>query len=1131
MKSEPTWHALWFATALACAGGVTAAAQERGETQARTWDVTLARGTTREIDFTTTEGTWMSADMSPDGRWIVFDLLGHIYRVPTQGGEAECLTQNSGVALNYQPRFSPDGKLIAFISDRLGQNNLWLMNADGSAPRPVFTDLDIRASLPGWTPDGQFILVRRDDVAPQRDGDDAGDEEAAGASLASEQDPQAPQGRSGIWMYHKDGGQGVALVGTEVPGATWPSVSPDGRYVYFHLRKSGSDALHGDYQIQRLDLRTGQRVDITSGSADGPASNRSSSGGAYAPQVSPDGRWLAFGRQIPDGTISFKGHRFGPRTALWLRDLETGAERILMDPISVAIESGSKSASILPAYGWAADGRSLVISQGGKLRRVEVSTGQVRTIPFRARVQRTISEMAYRPFRISDGPFRARFLRWQTLAPDGQSLAFQAVGRIWLSRLGGKARRLTSADFRPSQEFAPAWSPDGRWIVFTTWDEREGGHVWRVRPDAGTPERLTTEAGEYVHPAVSPDGSTVIVARGAGATRQKRTLTANPWWDIVRLPLTGGKPELVARVALPAGSEPSSLARRAILQPSFGPEGRVFFPEFQRAGRGFKTVLVSVRMDGTDRREHLELPAADEVVPSPDGKWAAFEEGDNIYLTPLPWMGSGAKPVDLNKRNGKLPVRQVSFTGGLFPRWRDSLALEFGSGDRHYVYHLDTKRWDSTVVELLVPRRVPTGRIAFTGGRIVTLDGDQVIEQGTVVVSGSRISCVGACSLEGADRVIDVRGKTMIPGFVDMHSHHYREHRGYRPLRDYEVASYLAYGVTTSLDNSMWSQNVFPTAELIEAGLMIGPRTFSTGDPLYSGDGARQNLLASYEVAEQNIARLQSWGAVSLKQYLQPRRAQRQWIVDVARTRGLMVTAEGGDLFYNLGMIMDGQTGFEHPLSTVPLYSDAATFFGRARATYSPTLVVAGPGPWNIEYFYAETDVWKDPKHRQWMPWRQMMGHLRRRTLRPETDYSFPLLAQGVADIIAEGGFGALGSHGEHHALAPHWEIWMEASALGPLGALRLASLHGARFLGADQDLGSISVGKLADLLVLDSNPLENIRHTLSLRYVMKGGVLYDAATLDEIWPTPRPFGPHYWVDDEALRDDDRPDDYFDRIR
>ncbi|HSL70700.1 MAG TPA: amidohydrolase family protein, partial [Longimicrobiales bacterium] len=376
---------------------------------------------------------------------------------------------------------------------------------------------------------------------------------------------------------------------------------------------------------------------------------------------------------------------------------------------------------------------------------------------------------------------------------------------------------------------------------------------------------------------------------------------------------------------------------------------------------------------------------------------------------------------------------------------------------------------------------------------------------------------------------IDAAGKTIIPGWVDMHSHHYREHRGYRPLRDYEVAIYLAYGVTTSLDNSMWSQNIFPTAELIETGQMIGPRTFSTGDPLYRGDAARQNELGTLDAARQNVARLKSWGAVSVKQYQQPRRDQRQWVSHAARELGLNVTAEGGDLWYNLSMIMDGQTGWEHPIAAIPIYGDVAKFLGQAKAHYSPTLVVGGPGPWNIEYFFAERDVWKDPKQQRFMPWRQLFGHLRRRELRPATDYSYPLIAQGLADIIAEGGYGAIGSHGEHHGLAPHWEVWMGASALGALGALRVASLGGAHMLGADQDLGSIEPGKLADLIVLNSNPLENIRNTLDMRYVMKGGVLYDSETLDEVWPEQKKFGPYYWVDPNSLQSDEKPFDIWRR--
>jgi imidazolonepropionase-like amidohydrolase len=439
----------------------------------------------------------------------------------------------------------------------------------------------------------------------------------------------------------------------------------------------------------------------------------------------------------------------------------------------------------------------------------------------------------------------------------------------------------------------------------------------------------------------------------------------------------------------------------------------------------------------------------------------------------------------------------------MFPRWRNATTVEYGSGPFYYAYDITTKKADKATITLTVPRKLPSGSIALTNARILTMDNRKVIERGTVVTKGGRLACVGQCGTTGVDRVIDARGKTIIPGFIDMHAHHYRQSAGITPASNYENAVYLAYGVTTNLDNSMWSENVFPTAEMVEAGLTVGPRAFSSGDPLYRGDGPRQNEITSYEVAEQNVTRLQSWGAVSVKQYLQPRRDQRQWISDVARKKGLMVTAEGDSLEYNLSMIMDGQTAWEHPLSYAPLYADATTFFGMAKAVYSPTFVVGGPAAWNEEFFWQEGELWKDEKAKRWLPWQQLVPHTRRRIVRPETDYSFPLIAQGMADVIAKGGYGAIGSHGQQHGIGSHWEIWMAASALGPMGALEVATVHGAHFLGATKDLGSVSAGKLADLVVLNSNPLENIRNTQDIRWVMKAGVLYDGMTLEEVATPP----------------------------
>jgi Tol biopolymer transport system component/imidazolonepropionase-like amidohydrolase len=1052
------------------------------------WDVTKTRGTPRTITFTTDEGTWLSPDVSPDGRTIAFDMVGDVWVMPITGGEARALTRASGIALNFHAAYSPDGSRIAFISDRDGQENLWVMKADGTEPRRVSNQREKRMALPAWTPDGNYIIART--------GGDSNND-----------------GRGELWMWHVDGGAGVRITSDSI-NASWPEVSPDGRYVYFEeivAVPGDRNPSRGLYQLRRLDRQNGRVVEITSGVGplqDGGGGRRSS-GGAVAPAISPDGRWLAFGRRLADGTQMVKGHEYGPRTALWLRDLESGAERVVMDPITTDVQERNNNGA-LPRYSWMPDSKSIVIEEGGKLRRLEVASRRVETIPFSARVEKPITERVTGAFRIGDGPLDVRMMRFHTASPDGRTLAFVAVGKIWLMDLpNGKPRRLTDTTFL-ADEYSPAWSADGNAIAFASWSDSAHGHVWRTGKTGGVPQRMSRVPGMYLNPTWSPDGQRVVVARGSGEMLRGRMPSDEGTFTLEMIPAAGGSSQTIIEVTSRGGR---------IVAPKFGPDGRVFFlesaPGGGGGGQGGRMNLRSVRLDGFDPRTHMQLEAVDEAAPSPDGKWLAFQRGDNVFMAPLPWPGMGGEPVRLTVNQPPVPVRRLSLAGGNFPRWAGASVVEWGSATRYFRHDVGTRVTDTVAIALQVPRAGSRGVIALTGARIITMNGDTVIARGDIVVRDGRIVALGASgsvAIPAGARQIDVAGKTIIPGLIDAHKHSAREGRDMISQQSWEMASNLAYGITTALEPSGTPEVIFTMAEAIEAGNMLGPRMFSTGPSLSSGTAARRGNVESFEDAQNEVRRLQSYGAVAIKEYQQRRRDQRQKMVEASREAKLMVTCEGdADHLEYIGIAMDGHTGCEHPILTLPLYRDVAQFLGQAGFFYSPTMNVGGPGPWGEDYFYQEADLWKLPKLQRFIPWRWLYPHTQRRALRPKTSYPFPIVAQGVADVIAAGGYGTIGAHGQLQGIDSHFELWQLASAMPPLVALRTATIYPAMFIGVDKDVGSLSVGKLGDLVVLDNDPLTNIRHSTDIRYVMKNGVLYDGNTLDQVWPREKRMNRFFW--------------------
>lgn len=1091
------------ALAVCCTGQ---AAENRNSIETTIAAVTRPAGQTRKIDFVTDTGTWMSLDVSPDGAWLVFDLLGHIYRMPSRGGEGVSLTQDSGIAINYHPRISPDGRSVAFISDRAGQENLWVMNADGSDPRPVVLDMDARFAEPAWSPDGQAIIVTKRSkthVGFYRTSDSIWSYPAQGGSgkqlveLSPEGEPVLS--RAGVWAGNRR--------------AQWPSPTPDGKFLYFQV----SNFSGGNNHLMRLTLGTGAISAVTAeknqflqccGVTAHPPRLLE-----VAPELSADGRYLSFARKLPEGKISREGKELNGRTALWVRDLHSGVERLVMDPIANTLAESHPAwhTKVLPGYAWSSDSKHLFLTQGGRIRRLSIDSGEIETIPFRVRVQRVISQQARGELSIDSQFVRAKALRWPATSPDGKRVVFEAVGKLWMQEVGGSAPAALTQEMPDEFQLTPSWSPDGRWVAFATWNDLDGGALWKVGSNGQGLLRLSQAPGRFLHPRWSTDGQSLFVS--SWPREMDYQPRSSVQWQVLSLPAGGGpgKPvtdaQYPAEISYGANGEmwvlnADTLLRRTRLEEQFHP--------------------VAVIKDAAQKNTRLAV--------SPNGQRIAFWHLNDVYVTEIPAAASAqALPVI-----DPAAAKRLTLEGGYYPSWIDDDRLEFSSAGGLFVHTVASANTRWRPIDLRVPAATPGGTVALTDVQIVH-PGQRTPRAGTIIVKADRIVCAGACSHWNSDRQFSLPGKFVLPGYIDTHAHHLQEEGNDGLIAQHRAASaaYLAYGVTTVFDPAVDTDlHGFSIGEMIAAGRIVGPITYSTGTSLTCGDHSQVRPIDSLEEAQRQVNRLANLGAPSIKDYKQCTRQQRVWLSEAARRRRVSLTSEASDFEYLLGLVMDGHAGWEHPIMVRPTYIDVARFFGQAQAHYSATMWLASDYPDGApaEYWLGRANLWADAKAMRWHGWEQMAQ--RRIFLdKPVSDYGFAVQSLTARDIRHAGGFVTTGAHGELRGLDTHFEMWTLGASMSATDVLEAATTSGAHFLGLENDLGTIAAGKIANLVILDSNPLEDIKRTADIAYVMKAGHLYVADTLDEVWPRVQPYGALPWRKPEMERRDTVKDEEHEQER
>lgn len=1057
------------------AAATPAAGDKKADAKPAKWDVNAPTGLkTRQVPIAVDNGSWMNVDVSRDGKMIAFDLLGDIYTMPISGGTPTRIAE--GLTFEHQPRFSPDGKRIAFTSDRGGGDNIWIMNVDGSDKRQL-TKEDFRLlNQPSWSPDGRFIIAKKHFTT------------------------QRSLGTGEVWIYHVSGGGGVQLVKRASEQLQKelgePIYAPDGKSLYYtrnvtpgpifiYAQDSNTDL----FDIERYDFDTGEVTTVVSGV-----------GGSVRPTPSPDGKKIAFVR------------RERTKSKLYVKDLASGEERKIYDALDQDVQETWAVTGVYPNMAWTPDGASLVFWAGGKIKRVGAAGGAATDIPFKIDDTRVVIDAVHPQIEVAPATVTTTMPRWASVSPDGNQVVFETLGKLWIKPAsGGTARRLIKSD-EAGMELWPSWSRDGRSIVFVGWTDAGLGHVRTVAASGGAAKTVTADPGHYLNPRFSPDGKMIVFERGQGGELTSSRWSENP--GVYRIASSGGKQTRIAT----DGSEPQ-----------FGSDNdRVFMIGSEKG----KRQLISTDLNGQAKRVHGTGDLVNDYQVSPDGRFVAFRQNFEAFVMPLL---PGTQDVSIDQKGGPLPVTRVSGGGADFINWsKDGAALHWSLGPTLFTAQTDalfaTAPADKDApkfaapktglsLSMTVPADKPTGTVALTGARIVTMADAKggIIDDGVILITGDRIVAIGpraSVSIPAAAKTVDLTGKTIIPGLVDAHAHGPQSEDSLIPQQNWSAMANLAFGTTTIHDPSARPQQIFVAAEMQRTGLIIAPRTFSTGEIIY---GAKQAdvyaEINSYEDALAHVRRLKAQGARSVKNYNQPRREQRQMVVAAGQAEQMEVVPEGGSLFtMDMSLIQDGNATVEHNVPLDRFYDDVVSLWSQTKTNYTPTLVVTYGGPAGDPYWRAHTDVWKHPLLTKYAPPALLAAQNVRRSIAPDEDYVDGASAREAKKLADKGVQVSIGAHGQQSGLGSHWELWsFVRGGWSPVEALRAGTIMPATSLGMQKDIGSLEVGKLADLVVLDADPTIDIRNSEKISKVMLGGRLYDSATLNEQVTGNRTRAPFWW--------------------
>ena len=993
-------------------------------------------------------------------RWLTAALVLHLLgTISCSSTQKNSLTVHEGTSMAVA--LSPNGKSLAI--DLLG--SLWILSSEGGIARQI-TDQSNDIRQPTWFPDGKTLAFQ--------------------------------SYKHGFWD----------IVTLSVDGTNWrqlthgpfddrePQVSPNGKYVAFSSDRGGS------YDIWTINPNSGELKQWT----DNPDNE-------FMPNWSADGRLAFVSDRSPKNvmrSVSDRGRAL-PAPSIWTVTAE-GNQKLLLQG-NPSVDAPFSVPSSLNAPSWSPEGNdivyNLVDNQGsrlflsdtpltfdedvfpfpvqwssphtffytadGHIKKRSLKTNEVQTIELEAHISlpRHTYQRKKRNF-ASDVKRPVRGIMKPVISPVADQIAFVALGDLWLAPINGKPQRITHDQF---VEMDPAWSPNGDHLVFSS-DRAGSMDLWLHNLKTGRQQRLTSLPSSERAAAWSPDATRI-----AFLNHQNQLLIVN----------IANKNLKTLRSALPGPGHPSWSADGKTITVS------ALRPYSTRFREGTNQIL-NISVDKNFDRYFSPVPHhsvgtrgwANGPLWSPDGTMMAYTAEGFLWILPV---SSTGEPI--------APPRQITSELSDSPSWTgDSKNLLYQSVDQLKMVSVKSGSNKKISLEIDWTQSIPDDSFVIHAGRL--FDGHQptIRTNVDILIEKNRIQGIHPHrnQLHG-NNVIDASDMTVMPGLIESHAHH---RKWYGQLLG---RLWLSYGITTVQTMGGNPYEYLEDLESFESRTRLGPRIFFTGNP-FDGVRSRDMHIDTEDQLVMQLERARILNYDLIKTYVRLPDLLQKKVVNIAHQYGIAVSSHelypavsyGIDNVAHLGAT--SRRGYSPKISALNhSYQDVTDLITQSDVTLTSTLAVDG-FPAMVAH---DPNALDDPRFVQLNPTWKVVETRSRVAQAGNMNFRKELLktaGQTIVKIVNAGGRVIAGTDAPivPYGLSLHAELDSYVRyGLSPFQALQAATWIPAQALGIDQDLGTLKTGKLADMIIVEGNPLRNIQDARKIRQVIKNGEVFD---LDDLLNT-----------------------------